>query len=393
MTYGLTSTGFNRKTHTTILADIKARLRELVSSNLVLTDDTVEGALILSAAEHLDQGWEALQAAAGALDPDNAVDHLLTGVCKLTGVTRTAAQTGSVSVNLTFDGSCDVEAGGLLLGVNGQASNLWSNDTAISEVEAGTVAYAFTSTIAASEAVASAGTLTVIATPKTGLTLAMNPLDATPGRNVEELDALRLRREASLATRGKGTVAAIRAELIGAGTETDPGVEGILDAHVSENSTNETVDGVPPRTVHVIVWDGPGEVADDDELAQAVYDSKGAARPTYGAESGNAEDPYGDTKIISFTRATELAAEILITVVGGTETSVKAALLAAHNEILGADLLAAALVVAAMAVDGVTNVTTLLLGFTVPPTASEDLAADIDEVITLDTSRIGVTVT
>ena len=393
-TYGLTSTGFTRKTYENILSDIKSFMRERISPNLVLDETTVEGNLAEITADELDTAWEALEAAMGALDPDNAVDALLIGLCKLTGIIRQAATPGTVSVNLTFDAATGpISAGSLLLSVSGEATNLWSNDDEITVTAAGTEAFDFTSVAASSDAVANAGTLTVISTPISGLVSASNPLDATPGTDIEDLDVLRLRREASLGATGKGTVLAIQAALVGDDTGSNPGVDGIVDVRVIENDTDGTVDGVPTRNIWVVIWDGAGLDADDDEIAQAIYDSKAAATPTYGAESGTAEDPYGDSKPVNFDRATELEAYILITVTGSTtEAAVKAALLASHEEILGEDLLYAGLVAAGMGTAGVTNVTALTLGLAPAPAGTADIPADIDEVITLDTSRIGVTI-
>jgi uncharacterized phage protein gp47/JayE len=391
--YGLTSTGFRRKTYAEIVASMKAFLRGRIAPNLVLDETTPEGNITEITADELDSAWEAIEAAIGALDPDNAVDALLVALCKLTGIQRKAATKGTVSVDVTFDQATTISAGSLILAVDGEATNLWSNDDDIDVAAAGTESFDFTSTTAGADAVALAGTLTVIATPTTGVTSVTNPTDATPGTDIEDLDALRLRREASLGATGKGTVAAIRAALIGDDTGNNPGVDGVVDVRVIENDTNATVDGIPARTIHVVVWDGSGSDADDDEIAQAIYDAKGAGTSTYGSESGTATDPQGDSKTVFFDRAVELEAYILITVTGDTtETLVKTALLASHSEVLSEDLLRAALFAAGFQTDGVTNVTALTLGLAPAPAGTSDIAADDDEVVTLDSTRIGVTI-
>lgn len=383
--YGLISTGFRRKTYAEIIADMKSYMRERIAPSLVLDETTVEGNLAQVTADELDLAWEAIEASFGALDPDNASDALLVGLCKLTGILRAAATQGIVSVDLTFDRAATIDAGALLLAVDGESTNIWANDDAITVTAAGTESFDFSSVAASSDATALAGTLIVIATPQTGLTAATNPLDATAGTDIESLDALRLRREASLAATGKGTTAAIRSDV--------SEVEGVVDVRVIENDTGATVDSIPARTIRVIAWDGVGADADDDEIAQAIYDSKSSGRPTYGAESGNAEDPWGDTKIQAFDRAEELEAYITITVEGSTtEAAVQAALIDSHEEIINADLLYAGLLSAAFRVDGVTNVTALSLGLAPAPALSADISADNDQVITLDSSRIGVTI-
>lgn len=392
-TYGLTSTGFVRKTYAEIVADMKAFIRERISPLLVLDSTTPEGNITEITADELDPVWEAAEAAVGALDPDNAADALLVSLCKLTGIYRRGATAGTVEVDLTFSQATTIPAGSLLLAVTGEPANLWSNDAEIVQAAAGTASFDFTSTTTGADAVAAAGTLTVIATPTTGLVSATNPLDATGGQDIESIDELRLRRDASLGGPSKGTVAAIRAEIIGDDTGNNPGVAGVVDCRVIENDTAATVDGVPAHAIRVVVWDGTGADADDDEIAQTIYDAKGAGTPTYGTENGDALDPWGDTKIQSFDRAEELEAYILITVTGSvTEAAVKSALIASHDEFLGEDLLYAGLITAAFQTQGVTNVTACTLGLAPAPVGVVDIAADDDQVITLDTSRITVTV-
>lgn len=383
-TYGLTSTGFVRKTYEQIVADMRAFMRERISPKLVLDATTPEGNIVEITADELDSVWEAAEAATGALDPDNAADALLVALCKLSGIYREAATAGTVSVNLTFTAATTIAAGALLLSVAGESSNLWSNDEEIVATEAGTVAADFTSTVASSAAIALAGTLTVIATPTTGLASATNPLDATPGTDIEDLDVLRLRREAALGAVGKGTVTAIRAEVAA--------VDGVIDVRVVENDTNYTSDGIPPRSLYVVVWDGTGEDADDTEIAQAIYDSKASATPTAGSESGVAVDPWGDSKTQYWDRAEQLEAYISITVTGSvTEAAVIAALLASHEELLGTSLLYAALMGVGIGIEGVTNVTALTLGLTAAPSGTADIPAANNQVIILDSSRIVVT--
>lgn len=383
-TYGLTTTGFVRKTYEAIVADMKAFMRGRISPRLVLDATTPEGNIVEVTADELDPVWEAAEAATGALDPDNAPDALLVGLCKLTGIYRRPATPGTVSVTLTFNAATTISAGTLLLSVVGESANQWSNDEEITIAAAGSVAADFTSTVAASTATAAAGTLTVIATPISGLVSATNALDATAGTDIESLDALRLRREASLGTVGKGTVAAIRADVAA--------VAGVIDCRVIENDTNATVDSVPARTLHIIVWDGAGEDAADADIAEAIYNAKAAGTPTWGLAHGHVTDPWGDDKIQYFDRATELEAYVSITVTGSTtEAAIKAAILAAHEEVIGEDLLVAALVAAGFGTAGVTNVTACTLGLTPAPGGTSDIAAADDEVITLDTSRIVVT--
>jgi hypothetical protein len=83
----------------------------------------------------------------------------------------------------------------------------------------------------------------------------------------------------------------------------------VLEVHVSENRADSINNsGLPPHSVEVIVFGG----ADDDEIAQAIWDNKSAGiRDFSGAGNANqaggvAFDKQGGTHAVIFTRAIEV---------------------------------------------------------------------------------------
>jgi uncharacterized phage protein gp47/JayE len=386
-TYGLTDTGFVRRTYAEIIAALETWQREKISTKLDLSEKTVLGNINAIVSEELAQTWETLEAAAGGLDPDTAVAALLVGVCKLTGVVRSGADYGHVAgVTLTFDRATTIPANTLLLSVEGEAANIWINDSEIIAATAGTQTADFTSVGTGSTYAAAAETLTVINTPILGLVSASNSTEATAGTDQQSLDALRTEREASLAAIGKGTTAAIAAALLD--------VPGVLDARVFENDTDIIDgDGIPPHAIRPAIWDGTGEAAEDTALAQAIYDTKSSGRETFGGTSATATDPWGTSKSIRFDRATPIEIYVVCTVYGSvTEAALQAAIQAAHNEAIDTDVSFAALVAAAYECPGVTRMLNLMLGTTPAPTGMVDITIANDEVGVLDASRIGVVV-
>jgi hypothetical protein len=385
--YGLTDTGFVRKTYADIIRDIEAWQRDRISSKLDLSERTVLGNINAIVSEELAQAWETLEAAAGALDPDTAVEMLLIGLCKLTGVVRAGATAGKVAgVQLTFDRATGpIAIGALLLSVSGAAANLWSNDTEITAPADSVQTCAFTSVGTGSTYAAAADTLTTITTPILGLVAANNPIEAEPGTDVQSLDSLRTAREVSLAATGRGTVSAIAAAV--------RAVPGVIDARVFENDTAVTVGSLPPNSIRPVIWDGSGLAATNAALAAAIYAAKGDGTATSGGTAQGTPDPWGATKYMHFDRATAVNVYVSVTVVGGTPVAVKAALIAAHTETIDNDVLYASLVSAAFRTIGVTNVTTLTLGTTPAPGGTADIAITSDQVGLLDDSRIAVTIT
>src|SRR5690606_11795142 len=92
--------------------------------------------------------------------------------------------------------------------------------------------------------------------------------------------------------------------------------------------TDETVGGLAPHSVHVVVWDGLLEDADDDLIAQAIHNEiAGGIAASVGSESGTAIDSEGNEKVILFDRATVVPLYCAATVTGvADEADVKAAI-------------------------------------------------------------------
>lgn len=386
-TYGLTDTGFVRKTYADIIAGIEAWQRDKISSKLDLSERTIFGNMNAIVSEELAQAWETLEAATGALDPDNAVEMLLVGLCKLTGVTRDGPTAGHVAgVELTFDRATGpIAPGTLSLSVTGEATNLWTNDTEITAAAAGVKTCDFTSVGTGAQYAAAAGSLTVIATPILGLVSATNPIEAEPGTDEQSLDSLRTERETSLSATGKGTVHAVAAAL--------RALPGMIDVRVFENDTSTVVDGILPNAIRPVIWDGVGLAVADATIAATLYAAKGDGSETSGGTTQGTPDEWGDTKYMHFDRATAVPIYVTVTVTGSTSAGfVQAAIMAAHAETIDNDVLYASLVSAAFRAAGVTNVTSLHLGTAPAPGGTSDIVIDNTHVGTLDTSRIAVTI-
>ena len=138
-----------------------------------------------------------------------------------------------------------------------------------------------------------AGTLTSIQTPISGWLEATNPLDADPGTD-EELDsALRTRRARSLAIPGAGTVESLLSKLLA--------VSEVTDGLVIENTTDSTVDSIPPHAFEAVILGG-----DDDDIAETIWENKPAGIPPYGSESAVVTDSQGLDHTMYWSRPTEI---------------------------------------------------------------------------------------
>lgn len=393
MTYGLTDTGFVRKTYANVVSDLSAKARQRIASTLRLDEKTFLGNCVAIFAEEADAVWEGLEALAGALDPDNATGPLLTALCKLTGVVREPEQKGTALLDVEFSATRTITAGGLSVSQLGDATNLWINAEEIVGTAGGTVEdVIFQSVAAGSQAYAGAGTLTVIASGGTGVASVTNPADATSGTDTETEDELRIRRERSLAVAGKATTAAIQAEIL-TGADGESGVPGVQDCRVIENDTDGTVDGVPAHSLHVLIWDDDPPEASNTAIAQAIYDAKAGGVLTYGVVSVSIPDSWGVLKSIRFSRMTGVEITLAVTVTGTTsESVVKAALLTYGASLVqGDDIIWSKLFALAADAEGVEDVTALTIDRGAGP-VSTNVSMAVDEKALFDATRITVTI-
>jgi uncharacterized phage protein gp47/JayE len=389
-TYGATSTGFARKTYAAILDSIKARTRALVGAQLTLDDRDPFGAIIHATAEELDLAWQGLEVAYNAFDPLNAEDFNLFALGSLTGVEQLAAQKGECpNCTVNLDAGKTFAPGTLVAHAEGNPANRWVNRDAIISTTAGDYAdITFVSEGAGSLYAAPSGSLTVIAQRVSGWNSITNLEDARSGKDAESADDFRIRREESLAIQGSASTSGIRADVAA--------VEGVIQVRCYENNTDFTVGGLPPHSCRVVVWDGSPAQASNDEIAQAIFDSKAAGITAYGSLSGNATDANGATVSVTFDRAAvvQLYCEVTVTAPGGASVSaVKSAIQAKVPTTVGATLVFISAKAAALSVAGVTDVPTFKLDTIDPPAnTSANLVPTATQIYLLDNSNIDVTV-
>lgn len=383
MAFGVTSTGFLRKTFQDILDDVEQFQHDKIDARLDLSERTALGNINNILADHFAQLWEFAEDGYQAFDPDNAADDRVVALALLSGVQRESAKKGTVSCTVNLDASKTFAIGELVASVSGQPTNRWVNTAVVTSTTAGNYTAAFESEVASVSAIALAGTLTVIAESASGWNSVTNPLDAVAGTDQESIEALRARREASLAISGGGTLPALEADITA--------VDDVLEVAMFENTLDVFSAGLTPHSIRAVIWDGSTPLADDDEIATAIGVSKAAGIATNGSESGT--DSNGVPQ--SFDRATEKPVFIDVTIEsvdGVVEDDIKAAIIAAHGVVINQDVVYNVLTASVFAVAGVDDWSVFTIDFSGSPTGVVDLLIGTDEIATIDTGDITVTV-
>jgi uncharacterized phage protein gp47/JayE len=228
---------------------------------------------------------------------------------------------------------------------------------------------------------APSGTLTEIVTSVVGWNSVTNALDEERGQDVEADADLRVRREEEIRAQGSSNIDAIVNAL--------EDVEGVIDVVGTDNEDT--------RSFSVVIWDGDPAEADDNDIAQAIWDNKPAGIPSEGDENGTAEDSRGDEHTVAFSRAAGVDMYFEIDLDIDTETypldgddQIKEAIVAygdSHYKI-GTDVVPSALYGAIHAIDGVEAITALRLGNTASPVNTAPYPVTSVQIALADTSRI-----
>lgn len=301
-TFGVTPTGFVLPSQQQLLDLIVADQQATIGPNVDTSSDSVLGQLNGVTTRQLMIGYEALQVAYDANDPDIVEGFLQTNLAKLTGTPRLSATQSTVTLTCVMTAGTTLVAGTTLAGVLGNPASQWTPKADYTALVSGTQLVPFVSVHTGPNA-ASAGTISVITTPVSGWTSVTNASDASPGTNVETDADLRLRREQELQGGGAGNVDAVRAALLKINGTIGPFIQS---ATMLNNTSDVTdVNGLPPHSTEAVIWDGPTTPVSNNAIAQVLWDTGASGINNVGSLSGTAIDAQGNAQVVHFTRVTQ----------------------------------------------------------------------------------------
>lgn len=389
MTFGLTPTGFVKKTLPDILSAVETK-QTTDNQELDVSSDSPIGQLNGIFCGELAEAWDALESVYKSQDPDAATGDALDAVCALTGTKRDAAEKSKALCTVNLNAGTTLLAGSLI-SIPGNPTVQFSFDgpdfTNATGSSASFTGQVFHCTVTG-PVVANAGTLTQIATPIAGWNSVTNPLDATVGADIEKDPPLRMKRQSELFTAGTSPVDALKADL--------EELAGMIQVTVFENTLDTTDgNGVPPHAVECLVYDGDTPSISNDVIAQKIWDSRAGGIATFGNTSGTAIDSDGVSRIMNFSRPALVPIYLIIDLTPGSpyggDPAVKSSVVA-YGRTLGAgdDVILSALYPSVFAVTGVTKITSVKAGLFPSPAGTADLVIASRSRATFDTSRISI---
>jgi uncharacterized phage protein gp47/JayE len=302
--FGLTNTGFSAPTETDLLALIEADQRAEISQTLDLSPTSELGKINRIVARLLAAPWAALKAVHDGNDPNIVRDAQATSLAKITGTSRRGAASSQVDVAVTLERDTTLEAGQHFAHVNGRPDLRWAPMETFTATAAGSYTLRFEAEIPGPTDTP-INSIAVIATPVVGWSGITASGEVTLGRALDDDEDLLVRREQGLAVSGSGGTDQIRADVLA--------LDAAVSCQVFENWTDATdSQGLPAKSFEVVA---NAMNATDDQIAQAIWNSKPAGIEPVGTSSGTALDALGNPQVMPFSRTTPVEAYATYTVV------------------------------------------------------------------------------
>ena len=391
--YGVTPAGFVRKPDEAILEEMAAAQRASIDPAWTAEDDELAGQYNGIFTDQLSQLWEALEATYAAGDRAQAEGAALDNLGELTSTPREGATKSTVTLSLSLNGGITVPAGSIVSALGNPSARFITLVNAVNSTGVPAARQIEAEAITAGPVVANAGQLTVIETPVSGWTAVTNPADADPGQPIESDTDYRARQQSEIAAQGGGTLDGLRSD-----------VSQVLDVTAAlalENTTADTVDGMPPHSFELIVEGG-----EDQDIADSIWGNKPAGILAHGSTQVTVTDSQGMEHVVGFSRPSELQVFIAVDLVtddtydgSGDHAGVKEAIRAGLKTPglpgflgIGVDVYAGRVVCAAIEVRGVLNASAGLsfTAISAPEDGTDHLAIAERELAGINTPNMDV---
>lgn len=309
MAFGLTATGFEKKTVDDIATERQNDLKSKFGDGILVgpgNEDSGFTNFINVESDREGVTWDELEAFFNNQDPEAASDASLDALCAYTGIFRLLA---AKTKNDPLVASC------VCTGTNGTIITIGSVVSVV-----GTVTSRF---VVLADATISGGVADVdieaevngsisypegiagtIETPITGWdTFTFATAGAIIlGRNVETNEELRIRRTNSFLIAGGSQLDAVKNKI-------DNEVAGVLSSFIIENTSLLTVGGLPPKSYETIV-DGGSNLA----IGQKIWDTKPGGIETFGDIPIVATDQQGNSQTVNFSRPDTIELFLIINI-------------------------------------------------------------------------------
>ena len=284
--YGVTKYGFRRKLYSEALQERITRAKRVFGVNIDTSETSFLGKFIRNAAWDEAILWEEIEKVYKSAFVGDAEGSNLDGVGQYLTITRRPAVKAKGTVKFTGRDDTLIPAG---FRVGTPDGRLYETVETF-YIKSGSVEVAVRSIGAGKKYNANIGEVTEIINPTFGIESVENLVPIEGGLDLETDEEFRERYKKSYSRGGGSTLPALTAAILD--------IDDVVDAEIRENTSMETIDGIPPKSVACFVFGGT-----DDEIAETIYKNKPAGIQAFGEIVKNIEDTKGNRHRIGFTRA------------------------------------------------------------------------------------------
>ncbi len=311
--YGLTRTGFLRKRYADIWANMQSRAKSLFGDDVNLSESSPLGLFAQLNAWELANTWQVAEDVYHSAFIDSAEGNQLDLLARNLGIDRRPAEPATGYVTFTgAQNGIKLEEGLLVATQEGTLFQVtewgWIDNgagtvpvEAVVPGEAGNVSAATITSIVQAQptGISAAGLLTVT-----------NVAVTSGGLEAEQDWELRERYKRSVQFPGQATIGAIESRLLD--------LDGVRDAYVRENDTQDNIEIEPtvflfPKTIYPLVDGG-----DSQEIGNTIHQTKAGGIQSWATDSQGvvveATDSRGYTHFIGFDRPRRIYVNALIKV-------------------------------------------------------------------------------
>jgi uncharacterized phage protein gp47/JayE len=381
----LTSQGFIRSRLDERLTELQEAIRAIFGPDINLDPDTMDGqhlGVFAEAISNLDQLAEDVY---HSFNPQSALGVALSRLVQLNGIRQIGGTYSTVPLLHIGQQGTYIPAGSLIQSSVTNATFATTEDLTIPA--AGEI---LSQGIATEKGAIQAptGTLTKIGTPIYGWQSVTNPADATPGRNEETPEQLRLRRRASTATPAQGILDAMYGAL--------SNLPEVLQVRVYENPEDDVdpINGLPPHSIYCVV-----EGAAEQSIFQTIWLKKGQGVTLVGTTEGVIYDTQGNPHTMRFSRPGDVDVWVVINLhtrpgwpTDGAQRIINAITAwALAKQKIGGEVVHSRVFDPVNTVPG-HSIDSLFIGTAAAPTTTANIPVDFDELARFDSARITVNI-
>ena len=298
--------GLHYPTYNDILESLVEDMQSIYGSGIYLGNDSQDYQMLSKFAEKIYDTYQALEISYNAHSPVTAIGTGLDYIVALNGIKRKTGTNSTATLLLTGTPQAVI--------VNGTAAdtegNLWILPEEVVIGDDGNASVEAVCQFAGAVS-APAGAITRIMTPQQGWESVTNPEASTTGVAVEVDSQLRARRAESVAQPSQSMVVGMKGAI--------ESLENVKRVAVYENDTGVTdSNGIPAHSICAVIEGG-----DDDEIANTILIRKGVGCGTYGNQTRQITDDYGQTYEIKYSRVqyVDIDIEVNISRRGGYSVS------------------------------------------------------------------------